>query len=57
MGIIIKFPIDDFNETNKENNNLNNKNPNKEEITNEIKLLLKIEKEDINKKIYFLDNT
>ena len=42
---------------NKENNNLNNRNPNKEEITIEIILLLKIEKEDINKKICFLDNT
>ena len=67
IGKLIKFPIDDFNEKikimkNKENNNnkkveLNNINQSEEKIINEIILLLEIEKEDINKKIYFLDNT
>ena len=42
MGKLIKYPIDDF---------INNK------IIEEIILILKIEKKDINKNIYFLDNT
>ena len=44
-GTFLKYPINEYlNKFNKFNNNI-------------IKLILKIEKEDINKDIYFLDNT
>ena len=46
-GIILKYPIKEY---------LNKENKNNETI-NEIKLIAKIEKKDINKDIYFLDNT
>ena len=48
MGTFLKNPINDFFGINKKDN-IN--------INNEIKITLKIEKEDINKEIYFLDNT
>ena len=44
LGRILKLPIENFNQT---NNNL---------INNEILLTLKIENNDIGKKIYFLNN-
>jgi len=44
-GTLLKYPINEY------LNKINEKNK------NEIKLLLKIEKEDINNDIYFLDNT
>jgi len=44
----LKYPINKY--LNKINQKIKKKN-------NEIKLLLKIEKKDINKDIYFLDNT
>jgi len=47
-GTLLKYPINEY--LNKINDKINEK-------TNEIKLLLKIEKEDINKDIFFLDNT
>jgi len=47
-GTLLKYPINEY--LNKINEKIKKKN-------NEIKLLLKIEKEDINKDIYFLDNT
>ena len=46
-GILLKYPINEY--LNKINKKIKKKN-------NEIKLLLKIEKEDINKDIYFLGN-
>ena len=55
IGTTIKIPIDDFNNN---INQMNYNNKNKEEIKNinEIIITLKIEKEDLNKYIYFLDN-
>ena len=51
-GTLLKYPINEYlNKNNQINeNNIINKN-------NEINLLIKIENEDINKNIYFLDNT
>ena len=46
-GTLLKFPINEY---------LNKINKNNETI-NEIKLIVKIEKEDINKNIYYFDNT
>ena len=57
-GIFLKHPINEFLniyngnnklEINEDDKNITNKN--------EIKITLKIEKNDINKEIYFLDNT
>ena len=46
-GTLLKFPINDFIITKLKNN----------EIVNEIEIKVNIEKEEINKEIYFLDNT
>ena len=55
-GILLKFPIIEFiNNYNTINKNNNDKNDDKNE--NQIDIIVKIRKEDINKKIYFLDNT
>ena len=55
IGTFLKHPINEyFNLYNEDKNIAYN---NKEEKKNEIKITLKIGKTDINKKIYFLDNT
>ena len=68
IGSLLKLPIEDFNKTFKNNkkslkinngkiNNISKNDEQKEEeIFNEILLTLKIEKKNINKKIFFLDN-
>jgi len=57
-GTLLKYPIYEYlNKNNQINeNNIINKN-NIINENNEIKLLIKMENEDINKNIYFLDNT
>ena len=59
IGTFLKFPLNDLNKTNNKNNikislnfPLNNLIKNK----NEVKTIIKIDENDINKKIYFLDN-
>ena len=48
-GTYLKYPINDF------INKINNEN--KIDVNNEIEIEIKIDKSDINKKIYFIDNT
>jgi len=49
-GTLLKYPINEY----LKKNNIINKNKTK---NNEINLTIKIEKEDINKNVYYLDNT
>ena len=61
IGTFLKYPLSEMNNINNINNNasLNNEIIKKDEsvINNEIKIEMKINKEDINKNIYFLDNS
>ena len=54
IGTFLTFPLNELNRTNKNvcsnESKINNKN-------NEIRMKIKINKEDINNKVYFLDNT
>ena len=54
IGTFLKFPLNQLNGSNINhltNENINNKN------ANEIRIIINISKEDINKDVYFLDNT
>ena len=59
IGSFLKFPLDELNVEN-DNKSLKAKTvilKNSNEYYNEIKILIEIKQKDINKKIYFLDNT
>ena len=61
LGTFLKYPLNEMNNIKNINNkeSLNNEIVKKDEcdVNNEIKIEMKINKEDINKNIYFLDNS